>query len=110
VRRPKNLKIHWTPVVISLALAPFCLVKADVLGDRAHDYALSIILFPYAMLPAFLFYSLTFFIPLAILQYPVYGIILGRASYKGHLGRVAIYLLAAHLLAIGFLYLVLRLF
>lgn len=58
------------------------------------------------MLSFFALYSLMLFIPLAVIQYPVYGIILGRASYNGRLARAAIKIAVAHVLTIGLLYLI----
>lgn len=102
------MKIHWTLVIISLLVTPICLLEANVFGDPGHDYRLSMILFPYGMLSAFISFSLLLFIPLAVLQFPLYGLILGSASYKGRLGMTAIKILLWHAVVSGGLFLILR--
>jgi hypothetical protein len=67
------------------------------------SYFLMTILFPFRMLVTF--HPITeLFVLLAVVQFPVYGIILGFANMKGKLIPVALVLLAIHALAIGSYY------
>jgi hypothetical protein len=82
------------------AATPFCLVFGMVSAGAGHgDYFFAKVLFPFTMLSATVFNSITFpFILLAIAQFPIYGIILGFANLKNKLIVSAIGLLVIHLL------------
>jgi hypothetical protein len=94
------------PVAISLLITPVCLAITDALIKQEPIRTSSIILLPYAVLSVYSLYSFILFIPLAIIQYPIYGVILGRGSYNGRLARECIRIAAAHVLTIGLLYLI----
>ena len=107
----------WIPVLISLCLTPvlFCLgVGPAMIGLGSHTsrpVPLAIlfpILFPYTALihsNRLVYSDFTFvmaFFALPLIQFPVYGIILGFANAKRILILAVCILLIIHLLAIGF--------
>jgi hypothetical protein len=75
----------WAPVIVCLLLTPVCLLLGIGSAGVGHgDYVLARILFPYTMLSALLFDKITApFVLLAIIQFPAYGLILGRAAGRG---------------------------
>jgi hypothetical protein len=69
-------------------------------GGGHGDYRLAMMLFPYTMLSALIFDSITVpFIALAIIQFPLYGVAPGYANQKERFGWVAILLGVVHGLA-----------
>jgi hypothetical protein len=65
------------------------------------------ILFPYTMLSVTVFDSITIpFIILAVVQFPLYGVALGSANERDHLGSVAILLAVVHGVAVAALFLI----
>lgn len=100
------MKIRWTPVAISLLITPVCLAITDALIKQEPILTSSIILLPYAVLSVYSLYSFILYVPIALIQYPLYGFILGQASYNGRLARAAIKIAVAHVLTIGLLYLI----
>ena len=101
----------WIPVLVSLGLTPilFCLGFGLGSGLMSHSrnhsplVILFPILFPYGMLIGILYPGNLASILLAIVQFPLYGIILGLANTKGKrtLVVLAFVLLAVHGLAIA---------
>jgi hypothetical protein len=66
-------------------------------GGRGGTYVPAMMLFPFTMLSALLFHSITVpFILLAIVQFPAYGIIAGFANSRGKVVPVALAVLAIH--------------
>jgi hypothetical protein len=90
----------WLPVVLSIVITPICLLLGVASGGGGHgNYLYAIILFPFTMLSALIFNSITIpFVALAVAQFPIYGILLGRGNVRSKLPRVAIVLLMTHAL------------
>jgi hypothetical protein len=74
----------WIPLVVSLFLTPVFLFLGLVSGGAGHgEYVLARILFPFTMLSTRIFGSIvTPFIVLAIIQFPLYGLVLGTANVR----------------------------
>ena len=91
------------PLVVSLIATPLFLLAAIASGGAGHgSYLLAKILFPFTMLSTLVFGSIVApAIALAVLQFPFYGFILGRANVKGGLRTRAAVLLFAHMLAVA---------
>ena len=98
MKRPK----YWWPVVVSLVVTPVALLLGIGSAGGGHgDYFWAKMLFPYTILSAFLFGSITVpFVLLAIAQFPLYGIGLGYATGKGQFARLASIMLVAHTAAV----------
>jgi hypothetical protein len=87
------------PFVTSLVATPLFLLAAVASAGAAHgSYLLAKILFPFTMLSTLVFGSIVApAIALAVLQFPFYGFILGRAKVKGGFRtRAAVLLLGTH--------------
>lgn len=96
-----RVSAFWKPVIACIVVTPICLFLAVASTGAGHgDYLWAKILFPYTMLSALAFGSITLpFILLAILQFPLYGVGLGIANKK-HKASVAVTgLLALHIVA-----------
>jgi hypothetical protein len=91
------------PLVASLVATPLFLLAAIASAGAGHgSYLLAKILFPFTMLSTLVFGSIVVpAIALAVLQFPFYGFILGRANVKGGLQTRAAVLLFAHILAVA---------
>lgn len=93
------------PIILSLIITPLALISAILSAGAGHgSYFLAKILFPYTMLSTSLFESITTpFILLAIVQFPLYGLILAFVSVgKGiKIGLSIILLAILHILAVG---------
>ena len=100
--RPAKSKF-WVPFGISLALTPVALLLGAGSAGAGHgDYLWAKLLFPMTMVSAILFKVITPpFILLAIVQYPAYGLILGRANSRGRLNHVLAALTATHVLFVA---------
>ena len=85
-------------MIVSLIVTPLALLLGIGSAGAGHgDYRLAMILFPYTMLSAAIFNSITNpFIILAIIQFPLYGIALGHANEKGRLSSVSILICVVH--------------
>jgi hypothetical protein len=91
----------WIPLIASFIVTPIALLLGVGSGGAGHgDYHLAMILFPYTMLSTTIFDSITApFILLAIIQFPLYGFILGHANEKGRFVSIFILLCVLHCLA-----------
>ena len=87
------------PLVVSfIATPPFILAAVASAGAGHGSYLLAKILFPFTMLSTLVFGSIIVpAIALAVLQFPFYGFILGRAKLKGSLSTRAAVLLLIHM-------------
>jgi hypothetical protein len=98
----------WKPVIASVIVAPIALFLGIASGGVGHgDYLAAMILFPYTMLSAAVFDSITLpFIILAIIQFPLYGGALGYANEKDRLGWMIALLCIVHGIAVAAMFLV----
>ena len=103
MKRPES----WAPIIASLILTPIALLLGIGSGGGGHgDYFWAKLLFPYTMLSAFLFGSITVpFILLAVAQFPLYGVGLGYARGGGRFFRLAFILLLVHAAAVAVVFL-----
>ncbi len=92
------------PILTSLVATPPLLFAALAYTRAGHgSYFLAKILFPFTMLSTVLFRSIVApFIVFAVLQFPLYGLLLGRANASGTFARWATGVLIVHLLAAMF--------
>lgn len=99
--RIMRTRSFWIPVIVSLVVTPIALLLGVGSAGAGHgDYRLAMMLFPYTMLSTAVFESITVpFIALAIVQFPLYGVVLGYANQKGCFGWVTILLGVVHGLA-----------
>jgi len=86
------------PFVASLLATPFCLLLALASAGAGHgDYFWAKIIYPYTMLSTLLFNSITIpFSLLAIVQVPIYGVLLSIAWARNRIGLAALGLLTMH--------------
>jgi hypothetical protein len=81
-----RLKPHpfWFPVALFLGLTPFLLVLglASWAGGEGN-YFFTKLFFPFTMLSTIPFHSISWaFIVLGVVQYPLYGLLIGVANLK----------------------------
>jgi len=88
----------WIPVAAFLVLTPFLLLLGLASAGAGHgNYLMAKILFPLTMLSTIALDRIADpFLWLAVMQYPIYGVILGIASLKGRLSRALRIILAIH--------------
>jgi hypothetical protein len=88
----------WQPVIVSLIATPVALLLGFMSAGMGHgDYFVATLLFPYTMLSTGVFEEIILpFVLLALVQFPAYGFIIGRANERRQAGRVGLYVLAAH--------------
>ena len=88
----------WVPVIASLVVTPIALLLGIGSAGAGHgDYLLAMILFPYTLLSTSLFNSITApFIVFAIVQFPIYGFVLGYANERGRLVSMSLLLSVVH--------------
>ena len=74
----------WIPVGVSFVVTPFLLFLGFVSSGMGHgNYFLAKVLFPFTMLSTVPFGRINRpFIMLALVQYPLYGLLLGVANLK----------------------------
>lgn len=98
----------WLPLTVALIVTPVALLLGLGSAGAGHgDYRLAMILFPYTLLSTTVFDSITpSFIILAIVQFPLYGIVLGYANEKGRPGSMLLVLCVLHGLALTVMFLV----
>ena len=103
MKRPES----WAPIIASLILTPITLLLGIGSGGVGHgDYFWAKLLFPYTMLSAFLFGSITApFVLLAVTQFPLYGVGLGYARGGRRLMCLALILLLVHAVAAAVVFL-----
>jgi hypothetical protein len=91
----------WIPIALSFMVTPVFLYLGIASGGAGHGhYLLAKILFPFTMLSTRAFGSIVApFILLAIIQFPLYGFILGSANVKGRMFLSFIGVFLIHLLA-----------
>ena len=91
----------WLPIIASLVVTPICLLPAAASANAGHgSYIAAIIFSPYTMLSALIFDVISVpFIIFAVLQFPLYGAILGKAAERKRFERALSIILAAHALA-----------
>ncbi|MFN2529834.1 MAG: hypothetical protein ABR555_00905 [Pyrinomonadaceae bacterium] len=94
----RNSKRAWVPFVLSLIATPFGLLIALASAGAGHgDYFWAKIIYPYTMLSTLLFGSITIpFRLLAVVQLPLYGVLLSIACVRNRLGLVALVWFALH--------------
>jgi hypothetical protein len=98
----------WIPMIASLIVTPIALLLGVGSAGAGHgDYRLAMILFPYTLLSTAVFDSITLpFIILAIIQFPLYGIVLAYANEKGRFVSMSILLCVVHGIALTAMFLV----
>lgn len=91
------------PLVVFVIATPLFLFAAVASAGAGHgSYLLAKLLFPFTMFSTLMFGSIIApAIVLAVLQFPFYGFILGRASVKGSFRTRAAVLLVIHVLAVA---------
>lgn len=91
----------WVPLVLGLIATPFCLMVAIGSAGAGHgDYFWAKLIYPYTMLSTLMFGSITIpFRLLAVVQLPLYGVLLSIALLRSRLGLAASGLLAVHAVA-----------
>ena len=93
----------WIPFVLSLIVTPFFLYFGIASGRAGHgNYLLAKILFPFTMLSTRPLGSIVApFIVLAVIQFPLYGFILGAANGRNKILFCGVALLSVHSVAAG---------
>jgi hypothetical protein len=100
----------WIPFGISLFLTlAVGLVAAGSISSGAGNYLPVLLLFPFAMLlTSFLDLHFGYLIGIALLQFPIYGAVLGKGNLNGHFARTAFAILLIHGTAVGLVLLLAR--
>ena len=90
------------PFGLLLALTPVFLMVGFLSAGAGHGhYLFAKVLFPFTMLSTVFLDSITLpFLLLALVQFPVYGFIMGLANVRGHLRESTIAISIAHLFAV----------
>lgn len=98
----------WIPMIASLIVTPIALLLGLASAGVGHgDYRLAMMLFPYTLLSTAAFDSITPpFILLAIVQFPLYGVLLGYANEQGRLLAMLLLLCVMHGLALTAMFLI----
>jgi hypothetical protein len=93
--------VDLRPIIISVVLTPFALYASYVSMLGGQGYVLPQILFPYTMLSEPLLGKIYLpFLLLAVVQFPLYGVILAFAGKSKKFGAAVIGLLALHFLTL----------
>ncbi|HEX7998431.1 MAG TPA: hypothetical protein VF528_08585 [Pyrinomonadaceae bacterium] len=93
--------VDLRPIIISVLLTPFALYASYVSMWSGQDSVLPEALFPYTALSIPLTGKLFLpFLLLAVVQFPLYGVILAFAGKSKKFGAAAIGLLALHFLTL----------
>jgi ABC-type methionine transport system permease subunit len=89
-----------------ILVAPLALFLAVISGGAGHGhYVAARLLFPFTMASTYVFEAISPpFIVLAILQYPIYGLLVGRAAIGRQARKIAWTLGALHLLLAAILF------
>ena len=95
--------MNWKPVLISVCLTPIFLFLGAMSTGAGHgSYLVTKLLFPFTMLSTVAFHSIRIpFVVLAIIQFPIYGIVLGVGLRHGRLHQTVIWLIVLHSLALA---------
>lgn len=103
IARLMKASVISKPQVVTLVATPLFLLAAVASAGAGHgSYLLAKILFPFTMLSTLVFGSIIVpAIALAVLQFPFYGFILGRANVKAAWAHGAVVLLLIHMLAVA---------
>lgn len=97
----------WRPVIVSLVLTPVCLFIGLVsAGMGEGNFILARVLFPYIFFIPYIA-KLILILPEnlppeivlspSIIQFPLYGFVLGMANKKDAFNHVAVFIVALHL-------------
>ncbi len=89
----------WPPFVVSVIITPFALFSGFESAGAGHgNYFMAKLLFPFTMLSTLMFESITVpFVFLAILQFPIYGTVLGWMNRRSDMKNALLSLLILHL-------------
>jgi hypothetical protein len=99
LERMKTLEF-WKPIIVSLIVTPLALFAGGVSAGGGHgDFVWLKVLFPYSLLQAFIFQSAALGILLAVVQFPVYGIIMAFAGKGRSFGLTGLILTLVHISA-----------
>lgn len=94
-------KFHVPLFVCLVATPPLLLLAIASAGAGHGDYFWAKVFFPFTLLSVLAFDSITVpFIMLAVVQFPLYGLLLGKANEKGQLLRYLTLLLLVHSLTV----------
>jgi hypothetical protein len=98
------------PLIVSLIATPLLLFGGVASGGAGHGhYVFAKIFFPFTMLSTILFGSIIGpFIALAIVQFPLYGLLIGTANEKRRVVPYAAGLVIVHALAVVACFLLVR--
>ena len=90
------------PFILSIIATPIALLLGLLSAGAGHgDYFLTKLLFPWTMLSVVMFSEIpVIFAALGLVQFPIYGAILGWANRSNVLGKVAAGLVIAHVGAV----------
>jgi hypothetical protein len=97
-------------MIVSLIATPFLLLGGVASGGAGHGhYVLAKVFFPFTMLSTVLFGSIIGpFIVIAIVQFPLYGLLIGTANEKRRVAPYATALVIIHALAVIACFVLLR--
>ncbi len=89
------------PFLISVVVTPFLLLLALISTGAGHgDYFWARVLFPFTMNSLWIVHYISYpFVALAVIQFPLYGFLLGQANIRGRFRRCLTLLLLIHSLA-----------
>jgi hypothetical protein len=92
----------WIPVVIGVIAAPICYLLALFLSVGGLNHYPVILFYPYSMLLGLLMPKIVsvIWLPIIVLQFPLYGVAVGAASVKDGFRPLAIGLAIGHFLAL----------
>jgi hypothetical protein len=97
-----NSQRFWIPVAVFFGLTPFMLLGGLMsAGAGEGNYFLAKILFPYTMLSTAIFHVIkrSFFL-MAVVQYPLYGLLAGVANLRRKLIICGLALAIVHALTV----------
>ena len=81
---PRPVQQLWLPVGLGLLVTPPLFVVAMATAAFGHGNMLpSVLLFPFGMLSARVIDDFTVFLPMLLIQFPLYGKFLGHGLEKG---------------------------
>ena len=93
-------------LVGGILVTPIALFLAAMSGGAGHGhYVAARLCFPFTMASTYVFETITIpFIALAVLQFPIYGLLIGRATKEKKVRPVAWTLGALHLALVAILF------